>query len=401
MAFRAPLGGSLRAAEAVGSGNTRKTRRVHSVRDFDIDNADVEILRLRCRSRDAREVQAVHTPVATAMSEVVWYLSYRLTDPERRAYADATGGVVLSGQSGFGAAARLRRSGFEGRLWVDPAVYANAANASEPTLFGDLWRTRQQELNVTELISPGSYVDYGDVGGLLRAVESEAAWASEAGGRVSLCLHSTWLTRHLETLVSALQEPAVPLALAFGVSYDPLDRRGAVRGLVEVLRACSDVAVLRCDIGAIGAVAYGATLGAFGTSGNVRHGVPAGKSGGGSSDDMSPTVFVVQTLSFKRGSLLESLPPQAAMRCELECCEGSDLRRLATPESAPEARRHNRISIGSVVDRVLAAPPTLRPQVFSDLCAAAAVAAAEWGLRAERPMAVRLQVEAWAKLGGR
>lgn len=345
-------------------------------------------------------MQPARSLVATATSEVVWYLSYRLTDAERRAYADAAGGVVLSGQAGRRAAARLKRDGYSGRLWVDPARWAKAENANADTLLGDRWRTQQQDMEVTELISPGSFVDDGDEVGLQRAVECEAAWASEAGGRVSLCLHNSWLTRDLGTLVPVLQDLAMPLALAFGVAYDPLDRRGAVRGLVEVLRACGDVAVLRCDTGAIGAVANGATLGAFGTAGTVRHGVPAGKSGGGSSDDTSPTVFVEQTLSFKRGSLLESLPPQAAMRCWLGCCEGSDLGRFATQESDSQARRHNRMAIGSVVGRVLANPPDLRPRAFSDMCAAAIVAAVEWSVRAERPMEVRHQVEAWARLGG-
>ncbi|MYA85232.1 MAG: hypothetical protein F4Y12_06565 [Acidimicrobiaceae bacterium] len=346
-------------------------------------------------------MQPAHPLVATATSEVVWYLSYRLTDAERRAFADAAGGVVLSGQAGLRAAFGLKRDGYSGRLWVDPARWAKAENANADTLLGDLWRTRQQELEVTELISPGSFVDDGDEVGLRRAVECEAAWANEAGGRVSLCLHNRWLTRDLGTLVAALQELAMPLALAFGVAYDPLDRRGAVRGLVEVLRSCSDVAVLRCDIGAIGAVANGAALGAVGTAGNVRHGVPAHRSGGGSSDDTSPTVFIEQTLSFKRGSLLESLPPYAGMRCWLECCEGSDLRRFATDESAPQAMRHNRMAIGNVAGRVLANLPALRPQAFSDLCADAIAAASEWSVRAEQLMDVRHQVEAWARLGGR
>lgn len=88
------------------------------------------------------------------------------------------------------------------------------------------------------------------------------------------------------------------------------------------------------------------------------------------------------------------------MLCWLECCEGSDLRRFATEESAPQARRHNRMAIGNVAGRVLANPPALRPQAFSDLCADAIAAAAEWTVRAERSMDVRHQVEAWARLGG-
>ena len=341
---------------------------------------------------------AAQAPKRVATRDVVWYLGARLTDTERLDYALATGGVVLRGESGCKAAASLRDAKFNGRIWIDPAAYEQPKQPEPDTLFGDWWQLRQGELRVEEFISPGSYVDAGDMESLRRSLDSEGAWVSRAGGRLSLSLRAGWLTKHVEPLIAELQVADAPFALAFADSNDPLGLRGAVSGLVALLESVDDIAVLRCDLGAIGAIAHGAVLGALGTSTGVRHAVPPGHQPGGVANDKSPSVFLPKLLDFKLGSFLDSFPRAASPTCELECCEGAPLRRLNDEHMNLEARRHNRLAIGELIHRVVATEQSHRAQVFRSLCIDAEYEAQELSGLARRPLRVRPQVAAWARL---
>lgn len=334
----------------------------------------------------------------TATDTVVWYLGARLTDAERLAYAQATKGVVLRGETGAKAAARLRAAGYRGRLWLDPTAYEEKGQPQRETLFGDHWRLRQDELGVTEPISPGRYVASGGVDSLKAAIDSEATWVTEAGGRVSLALEAGWLTKHPEALVENLRIVGLPLALAFSDPNDPLGLTGAVDGLVHLLASVGDIAVLRCDLGGIGAVVHGASLGTIGTSTTVRHVVPPGQNAGGAPRDTTPSVFVPELLDFKLGSLLDSFPREASPTCELECCEGAVLRRFNGEHMNAEARRHNRLSIVEIVRKVMTAEDSQRASIFKAMCIDAEHAAYALSMSARRPLRVRPQVAAWARL---
>ena len=337
-------------------------------------------------------------PRRVATRDVVWYLGARLKDTERLDYALATGGVVLRGAPGCKAATNLRDAGFNGRIWIDPASYEQQDQPEPDTLFGDWWQLRQEELRVEEFISPGSYVDAGDIESLRRSLDSEGEWARRAGGRLSLSLRAGWLTKHVEPLITELRAADTPLALAFADRNDPLGLRGAVSGLVELLDFVDDIAVLRCDLGAIGAVAHGAVLGALGTSTGVRHAVPPGHQPGGVANDKSPSVFLPKLLDFKLGSFLSSFPRAASPTCELECCHGAPLRRFNDEHMNAEARRHNRLAIGELIHKVAATEQSQRAQVFRSLCIDAEHEAQELSGLARRPLRVRPQVAAWARL---
>lgn len=60
---------------------------------------------------------------------MIWFLAGGFDELERGTIADTTGGVVLSGQSGFSAAVRLKWAGPDRRLSVDLAVHAKATSA--------------------------------------------------------------------------------------------------------------------------------------------------------------------------------------------------------------------------------------------------------------------------------
>ena len=330
--------------------------------------------------------------------DIVWYLASRLSDAERMDYALATNAVVLRGASGVRAAMKLRNAGFAGSMWLDPAAYDSHQAPLTETLFGNYWRSVQQELQVEEPISPGSYVGEADIDGLESALDTEREWVASAGGRLSLALPASWLVRDRRALLDRLTKVDVPLALALADPNDPLARVGAVQGLVELLRSVNDVALVRSDLGALGAVAYGASLGAIGTSTTVRHVVPPDKTGGGRHDDKSPSVFVAELLDFKLGSHLDEFPAEASPICDLPCCRGKMLRRFNGEHSVAEARVHNRASIGEVARRVIETPSELRPATFTALCRSAEYAVAELSLLARRQLKVRPQIKAWARV---
>ena len=186
---------------------------------------------------------------------------------------------------------------------------------------------------MSEFISPGAYVDDSGSAALRQALTSESKWVQKHGGRLSLALHYSWLTGGLRTLTRQLSGVDLPFALAFADRYDPLGRAGAVGGLVELLSKVSDVTIMRCDIGAVGAVAHGAKLGAVGTSPTTRHVFPPDQKGGGPSN--SPAVFVAPLLSFMSGASLDALPRAASPACRLRCCNG---RALRAPQHAHQRR---------------------------------------------------------------
>ena len=331
-----------------------------------------------------------------ALGDIAWYLSPRLDEAECLSHARSAGGVVLRGIKGNKAANRLRQQGFDGRLWLDPAAYERPSGGSSPTLWDD-WHQRQLEVGVAEFISPGVYVGDSDSLALGLALRSEGDWVKTHGGRLSLALHYSWLTKGLQALVKQLRDVHLPFALAFADRYDPLGRVGAVKGLVDLLPQVRDVTVMRCDIGAIGAVAHGAKLGAFGTSATMRHVFPPDQQGGGPSP--SPAVFVEPMLSFMSGASLDALPRGASPACQLRCCNGQSLGRLNTRTRESEAIRHNRIAVRHVLDLLLASDPP-HDAAFKQMCQQAQAAAERLSHRASSHVDVSAQVKAWAQLQG-
>jgi hypothetical protein len=333
------------------------------------------------------------------VGDVIWYLSASVGAVESRLYAEASDGIVVRGDSGVQTAFRLRQMGWQGRLWLDPAVYERPSVESDQTLFGDRWAVIQIELEVADRISPGSFVPAADRAALRQAISRERRWLDDSGGgRLSLALHSAWLTSDTQFVVDELLRQDGAVALALADPNDPLGGAGAVEGLVTFTRELPDLVLLRCDIGALGAVANGARQGAIGTSTMVRHAVPPGKSGGGVPGDRTPSVFVPALLSFKLGSFLDQLPREAAPTCDLACCLGSRLSRFNDVRTTAEARVHNRLAIQTAIDAVLQRPPAERPAAFRSLCQQAVYEADALSALARRQIPPSRQLLAWSTL---
>ncbi|MCC6227141.1 MAG: hypothetical protein IT195_12155 [Microthrixaceae bacterium] len=335
----------------------------------------------------------------TRTGEVAWYLSASLGAAEAHEYAHASGGVVLRGEKGIETANTLRRNGWTGRIWLDPATYERPGKQSDLTLFGNRWAVAQDDLGVAERISPGSFVPAGDQRALRRGLANEVEWLERAGGgRASLALHAGWLVDGTQQVIDALRHLDSPVALALADPTDPLGRSGAVAGLVRIVSEVEDLMLLRGDLGALGAVAHGARQGAIGTSTIVRHALPPGKHGGGVPGDKTPSVFWPELLGFRLGSFIEQLPREAVPVCDLACCLGARLSRFNDERMEAEARVHNRLAIQALIDAVLQLADSERPGRFRSMCQQAIVETETLSVRARRQIVTSRQLVSWAEL---
>ena len=337
---------------------------------------------------------------STQKATVAFYPSRAASASERLLAAQLLDGIVLRGEDGVADALRLRADGWSGALRLDPADYEKPhSRSSTPNLFGqDPWLVDQYRAGVAELLSPGGYVAVGDRRALVDAITTEGHWVAQAGsGRLSLVLDWTWLISGLPVLVAELRAVEAPLAIALSDPNDPLAHAGAVKGLVSLLAAVSNVILLRADLAAIGAIAHGAVLGAIGTGTSVRHVVPAGKAAGGARTG-SPSVFWLGLLDWKLAEFLLRLPAAVRPYCHLACCRGAPLDRFALLGSRPDARRHNLVAIAHFATQMLAVAPSGRAGAFKKACQAAAQEAARIETMAKQPFPIRPQLAAWAAL---
>ncbi|MGH3751699.1 MAG: hypothetical protein ACRDRP_03215 [Pseudonocardiaceae bacterium] len=141
------------------------------------------------------------------------------------------------------------------------------------------WLDHQHRDGLRWALTDSGYVARGDLQGLQTILREAArahhsAQARNQGVIAALPLASSWLTDEADTLAQALRRASTPVALMLEDENDPLSRKNAVAGLVSVLRVDVPVAVLRCDMSVLGALAYGATAVSVGDSSTLRHFYP-------------------------------------------------------------------------------------------------------------------------------
>jgi hypothetical protein len=279
-------------------------------------------------------------------------------------------------------AAQLRRDGYDGPLVIDPARYDKDAPPYEQLpLVGVLqdWVDRQAQLGPAAYLSPSPYLDDGDLGGLQAAIDEGVEFcqlASVAGHSapsfLAVPVAKRWLTTDLDQLVTRLADAAVPVAVMLADPTDPLDSRGAVDGLVALVTSLDTVVVMRSDLSAIGAVAWGALMGSIGTLTSCRHFVQPNRRAGGVSGDKTPSVLVETIASYVRGSKLEYLEGDGGLlTCHCSACDGRSLTRFGQAEYAPEAFFHNQHAWQTIAGRVLEEAGPARPAAWRTVCARA------------------------------
>lgn len=159
-----------------------------------------------------------------------------------------------------------------------------------------------------------------------------------------LGISHTWLTSESarSNLLSALQYIDGPVGLMMGKGLDPLDSPKAVSGLVEVVQSIDTIGVFRCDHGALGAYAFGASGGSIGLGTSMRHFVPPTEPTWADLSDPTPRVFLPFLLSWWKGSRLayyDGIEPFDSCPCSV--CDGDSLVRFQDEALQEEADAHS------------------------------------------------------------
>jgi hypothetical protein len=181
---------------------------------------------------------------------------------------------------------QTRRRSPEADILLDARLYSGSKRRKLAADGIDLsWLNHQHRDGLRWALTDSGYVARGDLQGL-ETILGEAARAHQSaqarnrGVIAALPLASSWLTDEADTLAQLLRRASTPAALMFEDKNDPLSRNNAVAGLVSVLGVDVPVAVLRCDMSVLGALAYGATAVSVGDSSALRHFYPITDGGG-------------------------------------------------------------------------------------------------------------------------
>lgn len=158
------------------------------------------------------------------------------------------------------------------------------------------WLEEQWRAGSAVALTDGGYVAVGDHAGLASTLDAAARAASVAQAGFEtyavLPVHQEWLRSGLPTLVREVNSHSVPVALVVENANDPFGVLANVRGLARFLhQARVPVALLRSDLSAVGAIAFGAIAGAVGTRTALRHLYPIKLGGGGYSSGVSSAIF--------------------------------------------------------------------------------------------------------------
>ena len=278
-------------------------------------------------------------------------------------YADRThSGLVISGEGADRRLAERRGDGSE-MLLADPARYTTAlATKDAPFVWDgqgmltsawarDVVAVLQDELanqtgrGAAFALSPTGYIAANDTA----AFEAAAHAITEFDNPrmiFTVPLSAAWLEKEsIARTVAILREVPGVKALMLGGQMDPLGKLKdrIVANLCALLAQVPDVAVLRTDIAAVGALAHGAVFTSFGVTSTLRHLIPPGEQGAGGRP-ASPSVLYPQLMTFYLGSTIaDRHSGGTAPQCGCEVCEGRPLDRFTTKGNGleREAIGHN------------------------------------------------------------
>lgn len=267
------------------------------------------------------------------------------------------GGLVLVGATSVAVMTSLRDRGFAQPVLLDARRYAGNARSRGTARFNPRWLGWQRVGHCEVVLTDSGYVADGDVDAL-RSILSQTASLDHPAVAV-LPLHRNWLRRDLSRLIDAINHHEVPVAVVMEHDNDPLSARVSVLGLTRLIRETEpDVAVLRCDTSALGALAFGAVTTAVGTRSGLRHLFPQ-RNGGGPAD-RTESAFLRPGLAFyKIGKLAQAVaadPDEPAWVCWCQQCNGRTLDWLAATATDVEVRSHSLELLLDLRDTLLACP---------------------------------------------
>jgi hypothetical protein len=119
-----------------------------------------------------------------------------------------------------------------------------------------------------------------------------------------------------------------PIAIILEHKSDPFGAAEVARGLVHLIRrATVPVLLLRSDTSALGAISYGAAVGAVGTHSELRHVYPLTENGGGHAEHLALVIpdLVTFVLADRFVKAYLANPGLPTWRCGCWFCRGRDL----------------------------------------------------------------------------
>lgn len=305
--------------------------------------------------------------------------------------------VAVKGRGGVRQVPRLRAAAHHLGVALDPGMYEPKRIESARVERGG-WREIQEAAGVSTLVSPGCYlqrdVAFADAQRLLGA---ERAWLAADRGFAAVCVDARFLRDRMSELIRLLQGVGCDVWLTLAHANDPLGVPGAVDALVELIAGTRNVSLMRCDLGGLGAVAYGARRASVGLSATVRHAAL----GGGGSPSEAPSVFVRRLLAWKKSDVLLAWAAhdgdvERELTCGERCCEGRSLARFADPALRNSALVHNVIAVSALIEEVLTAPPATRAATFKAIATHASFAH-EWMAETVPGVKPSAQLRQWAR----
>lgn len=344
------------------------------------------------------------TRTRAGVEGLLLYVGSRLDLAEAADLAAGLDGLVLSGRNAYARGTQLREAGFAGTLLLDEASYADEEPGAEQLSLdiGIDELSVQKNLGVGCLLVPTEkYFEGDDERGLRDAL----ALASERceghnpeATAIVVALDASWLTDHRDGLIRCLRANSYPVAIVLGDQNDPLARKGAVEGLVEIVTENPTTSLLRSDFGALGALAFGARLGAVGLTTSHRHAVPPGAFAGGRRGARPLRVVHPNALTFYSADILERVR-HIDPECHCSECGGEPLHRFVDDTLRREANRHNVAVWRRVADDVLWERPEHRGSAWRAMCRRAIDWERDFQARARTDaLRVDTQITRWAEL---
>lgn len=180
-------------------------------------------------------------------------------------------------------------------ILLDAALYTGSKRHLANKDIDLSWLNHQHRDGLRWALTDSGYIARGDRQGLQKILDQTAkahdkVQVRNQGVIAALPLAISWLTDEADTLAQALCRASTPVALMLEDENDPLSRKNAVAGLISVLRADVPIAVLRCDMSVLGALAYGAAAVSVGDSSKLRHFYPSKDKSGGPTPPLATLV---------------------------------------------------------------------------------------------------------------
>ena len=279
------------------------------------------------------------------------------------------GGLVVSGADALKVIEYLRGKGYSAPLLADRQRYKGKRRKLACQPFDPNWIGRQQRLGLPVIIPDVGYVAEHDLSGLRLVLRRSA----EIPGAIALLALANWWMygEGLRLLLDELGQTTVPIALVLEHRDDPLGVQRILEGVVALLRAGVTMITLRCDVSALGLIAYGALAAAYGSRTSIRHLYPASGGGGGGNSNARESAFWPEGTALHYRDLLydavTASPHRPCWECWCRVCAGRRIERLGT-SLIEEVRQHNSASLLDLRAELTGLSSAHRPQWWTRRC---------------------------------